>query len=48
MSTRGTNFLHHWISNNVPGTSGAFSVAELTHMMFEDAEAIGISRGVAE
>lgn len=45
MSTRGTNFLHKWISSNVPETVGAdiISVAELTQNLFADAKAIGIS-----
>ncbi|MFK0693205.1 DUF768 domain-containing protein [Mesorhizobium sp. IMUNJ 23033] len=44
MSTRGVNFLHKWISNNVPETVGAdiISVAELTQKLFADAKAIGI------
>jgi hypothetical protein len=45
MSARGTNFLHRWISNNVPTTNGAdtISVAELTHELFADAKALRIS-----
>lgn len=45
MSIRGTNFLHKWISANVPETVGAdiISVAELTQKLFADAKAIGIS-----
>ncbi|AZV21583.1 DUF768 domain-containing protein [Mesorhizobium sp. M7A.F.Ce.TU.012.03.2.1] len=45
MSTRGTNFLHKWISQNVPETTSSdiISVAELTQKLFADAEAIGIS-----
>ncbi|MFD1984198.1 hypothetical protein ACFSOZ_16225 [Mesorhizobium newzealandense] len=44
MSTRGVNFLHKWISNNVPEIVGAdiISVAELTQKLFADAKAIGI------
>ncbi|WP_192255670.1 DUF768 domain-containing protein [Mesorhizobium caraganae] len=44
MSTRGTNFLHKWISGNVPETVSAdiISVAELTHKLFADAKALGI------
>ena len=44
MSTRGTNFLHKWISSNVSATVGAdiISVAELTQKLFADAKAIGI------
>jgi len=45
MSTRGVNFLHKWIADNVPGTIGSdvISVSELTHKLFADAEAVGIS-----
>ncbi|WP_411971068.1 hypothetical protein [Mesorhizobium sp. BR1-1-6] len=45
MSTRGTNFLHKWISSNVPETVGAdvSSVAQLTQKLFSDAKAAGIS-----
>ena len=45
MSTRGTNFLHKWLSSNVPETVSAdvLSVAELTQKLFADAKAIGIS-----
>ena len=45
MSTRGTNFLHQWISQNVPETTSSdiISVAELTQKLFADAKAIGIS-----
>jgi hypothetical protein len=44
MSTRGTDFLQKWISNNVPETvaSNIISVAELTQKLFADANAIGI------
>jgi hypothetical protein len=51
MSTRGTNFLHKWISSNVPETVGAYiiSVAELTQKRFADAKALGInSVGIEE
>ena len=45
MSTRGTDFLHQWISNNVPDTVGAdVSVSEQAHKLFADAKAVGISR----
>ena len=39
MSMRGTNFLHKWISSNVPETVGThiISVAELTQKLFADA-----------
>ncbi|WP_446685970.1 DUF768 domain-containing protein [Mesorhizobium kowhaii] len=45
MSSRGTNFLHQWIANNVPATVSAdvISVAELAHKLFADAKAVGIS-----
>jgi len=45
MSTRGTDFLHKWISQNVPETTSfdIISVAELTQKLFADAKAIGIS-----
>ena len=45
MSTRGINFLHKWLSSNVPETVSAdvLSVAELTQKLFADAKAIGIS-----
>ena len=45
MSTRGVNFLHKWISNNVIETVGAdiISVAELTQKLFADAKSLGIS-----
>jgi len=44
MSTRAVNFLHKWISNNVPATTGAdiISVAELTQELFAGAKTIGI------
>ncbi|AZO75030.1 MAG: DUF768 domain-containing protein [Mesorhizobium sp.] len=44
MSTRGINFLHKWISNNISETVGAdiISVAELTQKLFADAKAIGV------
>ena len=44
MSTRGVNFLHKWISSNVPETVGAdlISVAELTQKLFADAKSLGI------
>jgi hypothetical protein len=46
MSTRGINFLHRWISNNVPETSKSdvVSIHELTHKLFSDAKALGIKR----
>ncbi|AZO56468.1 MULTISPECIES: DUF768 domain-containing protein [unclassified Mesorhizobium] len=45
MSARGIDFLHQWISNNVPETAGAdvISVAELTQKLFADAKVVGIS-----
>lgn len=46
MSTRGINFLHQWIHNNVPQTAMAdvVSIDELTHKLFSDAKAVGIKR----
>ncbi|BAB48019.1 DUF768 domain-containing protein [Mesorhizobium japonicum] len=45
MSTRGTDFLHKWISKLVPKTAGAdiISVADLTEKFFADAKAKGMS-----
>jgi hypothetical protein len=43
MSTRGTNFLFKWISNNIHETDDV-SVAELTEMLFADAKTLGFSR----
>lgn len=47
MTTRGLNFLHKWISNNVPETTTAdvVSVDELTHKLIADAKALEIKRG---
>ena len=47
MSTRGINFLHRWIQNNVPEKARAdvISVDELTHKLIADAAVIGI-RGI--
>ncbi|WP_436174603.1 DUF768 domain-containing protein [Mesorhizobium sp. LjNodule214] len=44
MSTRGIDFIHLWITNNVPEAGGAdvISVSEMTHKLFADAEALGI------
>lgn len=46
MSTRGIDFLHQWIQNNVPETakSDAVSISEITHKLFADAKALGIKR----
>lgn len=46
MSTRGINFLHQWVENNVPDTAkaDAVSIDELTNKLFSDAKAIGIKR----
>ena len=46
MSTRGINFLHQWIANNVPETTkpDAVSISEITHKLFSDAKALGIKR----
>ncbi|UVK49535.1 DUF768 domain-containing protein (plasmid) [Mesorhizobium sp. AR07] len=45
MSTRGTNFLHQWLSNNLSGivSSDVISVAEAIQKLFADAKALGIS-----
>lgn len=43
MSTRGTNFLFKWISNNIHETDDVY-VAELTEMLFADAKTLGFSR----
>ena len=50
MSTRGVNFLHKWISNNIPETVGAdvLTVAELTQKLFADAKALGIGSAEIE
>ncbi|CCV15464.1 DUF768 domain-containing protein [Mesorhizobium sp. STM 4661] len=50
MSTLVTDFVHEWISNNIPNTvgSGAISVAELTEKLFADAKAMGISSSEVE
>ncbi|MBB6411951.1 DUF768 domain-containing protein [Mesorhizobium sangaii] len=41
MSTRGINFLHRWIQNNVPETAkvDVVSISELTHKLVSDAKA---------
>ncbi|WP_322414075.1 DUF768 domain-containing protein [Mesorhizobium huakuii] len=46
MSTRGINFLHQWIQNNVPETakSDTVSISEITHKLFSDAKALSIKR----
>ncbi|TGQ67412.1 DUF768 domain-containing protein [Mesorhizobium sp. M00.F.Ca.ET.186.01.1.1] len=46
MNTRGINFLHQWIQNNVPETAKADVVLihDLTHKLFADAKALGIRR----
>jgi hypothetical protein len=45
MSARGAKFFQQWLSNNLPNTVGAniISVSELTHKLFADAKALGIS-----
>ncbi|UVK46671.1 DUF768 domain-containing protein [Mesorhizobium sp. AR07] len=50
MSTRGTDFLHQWPSNNIPETIGAdtISVSELTNELFADAKALDISENEIE
>jgi hypothetical protein len=47
MSTRGINFLHRWIENNVPETANAdvVSIDDLTRRLFDDARSAGIQRG---
>lgn len=50
MSTRGTNFLHQWLANNVPVAVGAgvISVSELAQKLFADAKSVGISSAEIE
>lgn len=50
MSTLVTNFVHEWISNNIPNTAGcdAISVTELTEKLFADAKAVGITSSEVE
>src|ERR1700752_5326686 len=45
MSTRGTNFLQQWLTDNLPETAGVdvISVSELTRTLFADAKKQGIS-----
>jgi hypothetical protein len=45
MSARGAKFFQQWLSNNPPNTVGAdaISASELTHKLFADARALGIS-----
>jgi hypothetical protein len=45
MSTRGVNFLDHWLSDNLDGIIGhdIISVAEAIEQLFADAKAAGIS-----
>jgi len=46
MSTRGINFLHKWLSENVAQTVGAdvISVNELIRKLIADARSVGIRR----
>ncbi|MER9163607.1 hypothetical protein [Mesorhizobium sp. M0715] len=46
MSTRGINFLHKWIANDIPETAppDVVSIGELTHKLLADAKAVGIKR----
>ena len=46
MSTRGINFLHKWLSENVPETAGAnvISVNDLTRKLIADARSVGVRR----
>ena len=50
MSTRGTDFLYKWISNNVPEEtpSDVLSVADLVQKLFADAKALGITSNELE
>lgn len=50
MSARGTNFLHHWLENNLPGMFGSdvVSVSEAIQKLFADAKAVGISSNEIE
>lgn len=50
LSTRGTNFLDWWITNNVPktGVIDVISIAELAQQLFADAKAVGISSAEIE
>ncbi|RNJ42444.1 hypothetical protein B5V01_07825 [Mesorhizobium erdmanii] len=45
MSTRGINFLDQWLVNNIPETTKADPVDELTHELIADARTLGIKRG---
>jgi hypothetical protein len=44
MSTRGTNFLHKWLSNNLDGLlrRDMISVSEAVQKLLADAKAVGI------
>ena len=50
MSTRGTDFVYKWITNNVPDdtSSDVLSVAELVQKLFADAKALGITSNELE
>lgn len=45
MSTRGVNFLHEWLRDNLATIAGAdvISVAEAIQKMFREAKLLGIS-----
>jgi hypothetical protein len=45
LSTRGTNFLHQWLTDTLPETVGTdvISVSELTRELFAEARKQGIS-----
>jgi hypothetical protein len=45
MSTRGINFLHQWLSDNLSGIASAdvISVSEAIQKLFADAKALGIT-----
>lgn len=46
MSTRGTDFLHHWLSTHVPETVDAdiISIDDLTNRLVADSKAAGLTR----
>ncbi|TRC98263.1 DUF768 domain-containing protein [Mesorhizobium sp. WSM4303] len=45
MSTRGTNFIHQWIGDNLDeiGDADETTIAEMVMKLFADAQVIGIS-----
>jgi hypothetical protein len=50
MSTRGTDFLHKWVTNNLTDLASmdVISLAETIQKLFADAKAIGISSNELE